>query len=125
MRRSRIFLIALTALAVLLIAIGLGRRPARLRAVAANTAKAETLKGAIDRRFLPGALESDVVAALKSEYPGHVTWPASNWTEYGLPVGDESSDVWYCGSWTRGVKLRFESGRLVSTVVERWSNDCM
>ena len=93
--------------------------------MAANTAKAETLKGAIDRRFLTGALESDVVEALKSEYPGHVAWRASNWTEYGLPVGDEPSDVWYCGSRTRGVKLRFESGRLVSTVVERWSNDCM
>jgi hypothetical protein len=125
--RRRVFLIALTTLAVVLVAIELGRHQARLqaRAVAANTAKAETLKGAIDRRFLPGALESHVVEALKSEYPGHVTWPASNWTEYGLPVGDEPSDVWYCGSWTRGVKLRFESGRLVSTVVERWSNDCM
>jgi hypothetical protein len=61
------------------------------------------------------------VEALNSEYPGHVTWPASNWTEYGLPVGDEPSDVWYCGSWTHGVKLRFESGRLVSTLVERRS----
>jgi hypothetical protein len=66
--------------------------------VAANTAKAETLKSAIDGRFPPGALETDVVEALKSEHAGYVTWPASNWTEYGLAVGDEPSDVWFCGS---------------------------
>lgn len=48
MRRRRVFLIALTALAVLLVAFGLWRRQARLQvvarlqAVAANTAKADT-----------------------------------------------------------------------------------
>lgn len=116
---------ALTAFIVVLVAIGLWRRQARLQAVAANTAKAETLKRTLDRRFPLGALETDVVAALKSGHPGYVTWAASNWTEYGLAVGDEPSDVWFCGSWTRGVKLRFESGRLASTSVERWSGDCL
>ena len=91
MRRRRVFLIALTAFTVLLVAIGLWRRQAWLQVVAANTAKAETLKSAIDGRFPPGALETDVVEALKSEHAGYVTWLASNWTEYGLAVGDEPS----------------------------------
>ena len=125
MRRRRSLLVAVTALAVVLITIWIGRRHARLQFVAENTTKAEKLKIAIDRRLAPGALESDVVPVLKRHYPGYTEWPGANATEYGLPVGDEPSDVWYCGSWTRGVKLRFESGRLVSTSVERWSLDCL
>ena len=62
---------------------------------------------------------------LQKEHPQHVRWSASNWTEYGLPVGEARGGVWYCGSWTRGVKLRFESGKLVSTALERWSVECL
>jgi hypothetical protein len=131
MRRRRGLLIAVTALAVLLITIGIWERHARRQAVAMrqavaeNTARAEKLTIAIDQRFRPGALESDVVSALKRDYPGYVVSPSGSATEYGLAVGQEPSDVWYCGSWTRGVKLRFESGRLVSTSIERWSVDCL
>ena len=95
------------------------------QAIAQNTVRAEKLKIAIDQRLPPGTLESDVVSALKRDHPGYVVWPGTIATEYVLPVGDEPSDVWYCGSWTRGVKLRFESGRLVSTSVERWSTHCL
>ena len=125
MRRRRGLLIALTALAVVLITSGIWGHHARRQAVAQNTVRAEKLKSVIDQRLPPGTLESDAVSALKRDYPGYVVWPGANAIEYALPVGDEPSDVWYCGSWTRGVKLRFESGRLVSTSVERWSLDCL
>ncbi len=125
MRRRWHLLVALTALAAVLVTIGIGRRQARRQAVAENTAKTEKMKIAIDQRFAPGALESDVVPVLKRDYPGYAAWAGATASEYSLPVGDEPSDVWYCGSWTRGVKLRFEAGRLVSTSVERWSFDCL
>jgi|SRR6185503_7303092 len=101
------------------------RERLRVRVVAENTTKAQELKSAIDGQFPSGSAESVVVTFLQKAHPGYVRWPAGNWTEYGLPVGNEPSDVWYCGSWTRGVKLRFESGRLVRTAVERWSFDCL
>jgi len=119
---------ALTAVTALLWFVALGRRqqdPSYLRLVEANVAKAAELKFAVVQRFVAGALESSVLPVLEDEYPGYVRWPATDWVEYGLPVATEPSDVWYCGSWTRGVKLRFESGRLVSTVVGRWSFDCL
>jgi hypothetical protein len=124
-RRRWALLIALGAFALLLVLVGLTTRNARLRAVAENTAKAEELKLLLDQRFPAGTLESDFVPVLKREYPNYVAWPATGSAEYGLPVGDEPSDVWYCGSWSRGVTLRFESGRLVSTSVTRWSADCL
>lgn len=123
-RRWRLLSVLMTV-ALLLATIGLDRRHTRLQAVAENTAKAETLKVVLDRRFPAGTLESDLVPILREEYPNHVMSPATGSTEYGLPVGDEPSDVWYCGSWTRGVRLRFEAGRLASIRVERWSVDCL
>jgi hypothetical protein len=123
--RWRRALLVAAVLAVVLVVIGVGLAHRSDRAVAENAARAERLKVAIDRRFPPGTSEASVVPALKRDYPGHVVWPGAKATEYVVPVGDEPSDVWYCGSWTRGVKLRFESRRLVSTAVERWSTNCM
>jgi hypothetical protein len=102
-----------------------GREDARLRVVAENTQKAQALKAQIDMRFPIGTSESLVAAFLEKEHSGYTQWPATSRTEYGVPVGDEPSEVWYCGSWTRGVRLRFESGQLVGTAIERWSADCL
>ena len=129
LRRGRRFWAAAVGLAVVVVAIGLGSsqrwQSERLRIVAENTAKATDLKTAIDSRFPAGTAESLVVTFLQKEHAGYVRWPAGNRTEYGLPVGDEPSEVSNCGSWTRGVRLRFESGRLVRSAVERWSDDCL
>lgn len=124
-RRRWALLIALGTFALLLVLVGLTTRNARLRAVAENTATAEELELLLDQRFAAGTLESDFVPVLKREYPNYVAWPGMGSAEYALPVGDEPSDVWYCGSWSRGVKLRFESGRLVSASVTRSSVDCL
>jgi hypothetical protein len=113
---------------VVLVFLALGRRQqdeSWSRVVSMNVAKADQLKSLLDQRFVTGSLESEVVPALEREFPGYVRWPATDWTEYGVPVATEPSEVWYCGSWTRGVKLRFESGRLVRTTADRWSFDCL
>jgi len=113
---------------VVILAVGLGwqrRENHRLRVAAENTRKAQELKSAIDRRFPVGTSEADVATFLQNQHSGYTRFQSGNRTEYRLPVGDEPSDEWYCGSWTRGVKLRFESGRLVLTNVDRWSADCI
>jgi hypothetical protein len=101
------------------------RESVRIRAVAENTIRAQTLKREIDRRFPSGTLESEVLDFLRKEHPDFVTWPSGNRTEYGVPVAEEPSNVWYCGSFTAYVRLRCEDRRLVLTEITRWSNDCL
>jgi hypothetical protein len=123
------FVLAVLAIVWQQAAEGIRRRAVaeniRRRAVAENTTKALQLKVLIDRRFPLGSAESQVVRFLQQEHPEHVSWPATTSSEYRVPVGEEPSDVWYCGSWTRGVRLRFESGKLAQSVVDRWSVNCL
>jgi hypothetical protein len=124
-RRIRIAAILVVIAAVLSGLAWQHRERVRLQIVAENARKAEALKSALDARFPVGTPESDVVAVLDKERPGYARAPGGSWVDYAVPVGTEPSDVWYCGSWTRGVMLHFESGRLVRSTVTRWSVDCL
>jgi hypothetical protein len=97
----------------------------RVRTVAANTAKAQELKAALARRFTVGTSEAEVLEVLRREHPNFLTFPTSVETAYAVPVGNEPSNVWYCGSTTAYVRVLFRAGQLVRTEIERWSTDCL
>jgi hypothetical protein len=116
----------------IIVAIGLAhygyrlfREPERLRIVAENTRKAEALKAEIDRRFPLGTLESKIVDFLTREHPDYANWGGLTNADYGVRIGLEPSNVWYCESWTAYVQLRLTGGRLSKTEIIRGSTDCL
>jgi hypothetical protein len=127
--RGRLSWRAKAAIAVTLILLAYGwrhyRESVRLGAVAQNTSKAQKLKNEIDKRFAVGTSETEVLDFLRKEHPDFITWPSGAPTEYGVSVGQEPSNVWYCGSFTAYVRLRCEDRRLVRTEITRWSSDCL
>ena len=125
LRRAGATIAAAFVLLVVFLAWRDHREAVRMRAVAANTAKAQELKAGLDRRFTVGTSEAQVLEALRREYPDFLTFPSSVETAYSVPVGNEPSDVWYCGSTSAYVRMLFRAGRLIRTEIERWSGDCL
>jgi hypothetical protein len=127
--RGRLSWRAKAAIAVAIILLAYGwrhyRESVRLGAVAENTIKAQKLKSEIDKRFPVGTSESEILDFLRKEHPDFITWPSGAWMEYGVSVGQEPSNVWYCASFTAYVSLRCEDRRLVRTAISRWSLDCL
>lgn len=100
------------------------RETVRLRVVAANDAKAQELMRDIDRRFAVGTSETQILEFLRREHPDYGTVPSGTRTEYWVPIGQEPSNVWYCGSFMAYVSLECVGGRFSRTRITRWSNDC-
>jgi hypothetical protein len=127
--RGRLSWPAKAAIAVAIILSAYGwrhyRESVRLGAVAENTIKAQKLQSEIDKRVPAGTSESEVLDFLRKEHPSFITWPSGVRTDYGVSVGHEPSNVWYCGSFTAYVTLHCEDRRLVRTEIARWSSDCL
>jgi hypothetical protein len=117
------------AIAIALVGIGYGwnryQENVRIPTVTENTKRAEKLIAEIDKRLPLGTTQHDVLAFLHTEHPSYSTSSDTEWPDYSVAVADEPSNVWYCGSWTVYVTLRYEKGLLVKSSITRWSNNCL
>jgi hypothetical protein len=118
-------LLAAVVLAALLYGWVQHREGVRLRIVSENTAKAQLVKNAIERRLAVRAPEAEVLAFLKQAYPRYETSPSQGRTEYWIEIGKEPSGVWYCGSFTAYVRLDVREGRFTGAEIARRSFDCL
>ena len=84
--------------------------------------RAQRFKDEVGRAFAAGASQPDVIHFLRDRRLGFYS---EGWDEVYLSVGQEPSDVWYCGPMEVGVGVTFKRQRLVQTVVSTWGLNCL
>ena len=95
------------------------RHDERLRVEA--YAKAQQLKGEIDRRFPLGTSRLQFIEFADSWSGEHGDSGNSHW----VSVGKVPSRTWYCSAWQVGVVVSFERDRVSATRVDSWGWDCL
>jgi hypothetical protein len=100
--------------------------PSTRRIHAEHMAKAQEFKATFDRDVKPGATFSQVLLYLKahdlhldSDVP-----PFEGRGELTVEMFTEKSPLWYCGTGSVGLLLRFRENKLTQAEASSWSFDC-